>query len=368
MKRRVGSELMILVLVALLAGCSSSPEKDYRAIYSGQIEEPEQGLEVPPGLGKPRVGEQMQIPAIGRERASYSSQQNGDNGQGVLATAENIRFVRQGNMHWLELDMPPAQVWSAARDFLKSLGFEITREDPALGVMETDWQERRERIPGNWLQRVMDSISSTGFRDRYMVRLERMPQGGTRLFISHRGLQEVVSGGDTALDITETAWVPTEPDTELEVELLKRFLISLGTAQDQATRIVAGGGSSQPVKRAQLVEEQGEPVLQVHETFPRTWRRVGLALDRVGVLVEDRNRSEGLYYIKLTDEFMAKEQKGFWASFLEDKEKKAAIQQLLLKVDQQGEITLLRLRDRNNGTIDPTLAKRLLEDMEVHLR
>ncbi|MGD8711604.1 MAG: hypothetical protein PVG50_02100, partial [Thiohalophilus sp.] len=76
----------------------------------------------------------------------------------------------------------------------------------------------------------------------------------------------------------------------------------------------------------------------------------------------------GLYYIKLTDEFLARDQKGFWASLLEDKEKKAAIQQLLLKVDQQGEITLLRLRDRNNGTIDPTLAKRLLEDMEVHLR
>lgn len=367
MKRRVGSELMILALVALLTGCSSSPEKDYRAIYSGQVEEPEQGLEVPPGLGKPRVGEQMQIPAIGREQASYSSRQGGsDSAQDVVATAENIRFVRQGNMHWLELNMPPAQVWGTARDFLKSLGFEITREDPALGIMETDWQKRRERIPGNWLERVMDSLSSTGFQDRYTVRLERMPRAGTRLFISHRGLREdVVSGG--GIDVVQTAWVPTEPDTELEVELLKRFLISLGTAPNQATQIVAGDGS-QLAKRTKLVEEQGDPVLQVHETFPRTWRRVGLALDRVGVLVEDRNRSEGLYYIKLTDEFMAREQKGFWANLLEDKDKKAAIQQLLLKVNQQGAITLLRLRDRNNGTIDPALAKRLLGDMEVHLR
>jgi outer membrane protein assembly factor BamC len=129
---------------------------------------------------------------------------------------------------------------------------------------------------------------------------------------------------------------------------------------------VAGG--EQQTKRTQMMEDQGEPVLQVNETFARTWRRVGLALDRVGVLVEDRNRSDGLYYIKLTDEFMQKEQKGFWARLLEDEDKQAAVRELLLRVSRQGDYTSLRLRNRQDEQIDAALARRLLEDMEVHLR
>lgn len=366
MTRRYGIEMIILVLAAVLLGaCSSSPEKDYRAIYAGQEAAQERSLDVPPELGQPRVGEQMQIPAIGRESASYSGQQGqaGD-GQRVVATAEDVRFVRQGDMHWLELAMPPERVWSAVKEFFQSLGFDITREDPALGVMETSWQERRERVPSNWLVRMMDALSSTGYQDRYRARLERLPQGGTRLFINHRGLEEeIIAGG--GIDVTETAWVPRDPDPGLEAELLQRFLITIGVGEERATRIVSRG---EPPKRTQLTRAQDDPVLKVNETFPRTWRRVGLALDRVGLLVEDRNRSEGLYYIRLTEEFMAKKEKGFWARLFGDEDKKKTVDALLLHVRQQGEVTDIVVRDRNNSKVDPALANRLLEEMEVHLR
>ncbi len=363
MTRRYGYKLIVLALALGLGACAGSPEKDYRAIYSQAEEKEARTLEVPPELGRPQGGVQMQIPSIG-DQARYSGQQDAGATDRVVATSRQARFVREGDMHWLEVTLAPEQVWDAGREFFQSLGFEITREDRQVGVMETNWQERRERVPGNWLAKMLDKFSSSGYQDRYRLRLERLPQGGTRVFISHRGLEEIVTGGGGS-EVVETAWVPREPDPGLETELLQRFLISLGGEAEQAEQIVA---DSEPVKRTRFVQQQDERVLQVNETFARTWRRVGLALDRVGLRVEDRNRSEGSYFIRLTEEFKAKEQKGFWAGLLSDEEQGETVDELLLRVQQQGEVTNIRLRDRDGAQVEPALVKRLLEDIEVHLR
>ena len=47
--------------------------------------------------------------------------------------------------------------------------------------------------------------------------------------------------------------------------------------------------------------EEGNGVLTLDEPFDRAWRRVGLALDRVGFTVEDRDRAKGLYYVRYVD-------------------------------------------------------------------
>jgi outer membrane protein assembly factor BamC len=39
----------------------------------------------------------------------------------------------------------------------------------------------------------------------------------------------------------------------------------------------------------------------VFEPFDRAWRRVGLALDRVGFTVEDRDRQKGQYFVRYAD-------------------------------------------------------------------
>ena len=41
--------------------------------------------------------------------------------------------------------------------------------------------------------------------------------------------------------------------------------------------------------------------MALNDQFDRAWRRVGLALDRVGFTVEDRDRSKGLYFVRYVD-------------------------------------------------------------------
>jgi outer membrane protein assembly factor BamC len=56
------------------------------------------------------------------------------------------------------------------------------------------------------------------------------------------------------------------------------------------------------IERAKLVRaDAGAEKLELTETFDRAWRRGGLALDRVGFTVEDRDRSKGYYFVRYVD-------------------------------------------------------------------
>src|SRR3546814_15229344 len=106
-------------------------------------------------------------------------------------------------------------------------------------------------------------------------------------------------------------------------------MVKLGVAQEQSRALVAAGATKQ-TSRSAVVNNQ--PVVQVDEGFERAWRRVGLALDRVGFTVEDRDRSKGVYFVRYVDqgdEAQAAETKGFLSNLFsfgskDDKAKAAA--------------------------------------------
>ncbi|MEG0447011.1 MAG: outer membrane protein assembly factor BamC, partial [Comamonas sp.] len=69
--------------------------------------------------------------------------------------------------------------------------------------------------------------------------------------------------------------------------------------------------SSAAVARMDTVN--GQPVLQIEEGFDRAWRRVGVALDRTGFTVEDRDRSRGIYFVRYVDPNAKGDSKGFFS-------------------------------------------------------
>lgn len=169
--------------------------------------------------------------------------------------------------------------------------------------METDWAEKRAKVDGgiirNFLSRVLDTVYSTSERDKYRTRLERGAQPGTtEIYISHRGMEEVyterVSAGQA-----DTRWQPRPPDPDLEAEMLRRLMVRFGVDDSRAKAQIAAPPAA---LRATLTRgDDGAGTLALNEQFDRAWRRVGLALDRVGFTVEDRDRSKGLYYVRYID-------------------------------------------------------------------
>ncbi|HLS87382.1 MAG TPA: outer membrane protein assembly factor BamC [Burkholderiales bacterium] len=301
----------------LLAGCGAlSSAADSGIDYKAERTLPP--LEIPPDLTAPSRDPYFELPES-RSSATLSDYQaerkEGRVNTALLPEVKNMRIERAGTERWLVVNEPADKLWPLVKDFWLDAGFLIRREVPEAGVIETDWAENRANIPGGMMRdllgKVFESLHSTAERDKFRTRLERTPDGkGTEIFISHRGVEEVVTGTDN-IGAGETIWQPRPSDPELEAEFLRRLMVRLGADGERAKRLIA----TAPVEdRAALVKSSDGTVrLQVNEPFDRAWRRVGLALDRVGFTVEDRDRQGGVYYVRYADPEAEMEKPGLFS-------------------------------------------------------
>lgn len=294
-----------LALGAVLGACSSlsfelpSKKVDYKS--AGKLP----SLEVPPDLTRPAADDRYVVPDARKGSATYSTytmdrelRPSAGVASGVLPEQSDARVERAGTQRWLVVKGDPAQVWPVVKDFWQETGFVVNLETPEAGVMETDWNENRARVsdPGtirSVLGKLLDSMYSTAERDKFRTRIERGSQAGTtEIYVSHRGMEEVyiTEGKD------QTRWQPRKADPDLEAEMLRRMMLRFGVQEARAKQIVA---ASEAPRAAMATQSNG--VLTVNDQFDRAWRRVGLALDRVGFTVEDRDRSKGIYFVRYID-------------------------------------------------------------------
>lgn len=292
--------LPLLLLTALAAtGCGMMESK--KIDYKSSTKLPT--LEVPPDLVAPTGDNRYAIPdAQGSGAATLSTysqeRKTAPSGaQTLLPQQDKARIERAGTQRWLVVQATPQQVWPVIKDFWQETGFIINLESPETGVMETDWAENRANIPHDAIRRtlgkVLEGLYSTAERDKFRSRIEA-GQGGTEIYLSHRGMMEVYAteGKD------KTVWQPRPSDPELEAEMLRRLMLRFGVEESRAQTLLA---QQQTAEQARIVREAGASLLEVDEPFDRAWRRVGLALDRVGFAVEDRDRSKGAYFVRYID-------------------------------------------------------------------
>lgn len=267
-------------------------------------------LEIPPDLRAPNRDDRFAVPGgaagattlsefnasrAGTTRTSSSTSE-------VLPTVQNARLERAGSQRWLVVQAKPEALWPVVKEFWQESGFLINVDQPDAGVMETDWAENRAKLPldfvRNTLGKVLDQVFSTGERDKFRTRLERGAQPDTtEIYISHRGLLEVVNNQQSG----GTIWQGRPSDPELEAEFLTRLMAHLGVEGTRARTLVSTADAKVPDKARLVRVADGSSVVDVLEPFDRAWRRVGLALDRVGFTVEDRDRSKGYYFVRYVD-------------------------------------------------------------------
>lgn len=228
-------------------------------------------------------------PAAAATGQSVAVNQNGD-----------MRIERQGEQRWIVSSRSPEQLWPLVRQFWLDRGFKLTQEDATAGLIETDWAENRAKLPDDLIRstigRVFESFYSTGERDRFRTRLERSGSG-TEIYVSHRGLEEVYAGRDRD---SGTVWTARPSDPALEAELITRMMVTLGSSPEAAQTAVAGAAPARATK-ARVIAGEPTATMQIDDEFERAWRRVGLALDRSGFTVEERDRTGGTYLVRYVD-------------------------------------------------------------------
>jgi outer membrane protein assembly factor BamC len=332
-------------------------------------------LEVPPDLTQLQRENRYAIPEANRGVATasgYTMRQEARPTTAVVAPSatHDMHVERAGNERWLVVKESPEQLWPQIKDFWQDSGFLISEERPQAGVMETDWAENRAKIPQDFIRstlgKALDSLYSTGERDKFRTRLERRADGSTEIYISHRGMQEVVTGQQQ----DGTMWEPRPSDPGLEAEFLSRLMARLGADKAEAKATVANA-VAQPA-HAKLVKSGGGEYVQVDEAFDRAWRRVGLALDRVGFTVEDRDRSQGLYFVRYVDptEDQKASSKGFFSKLFSSgsKDKAKSAQRYRVSVKETGATSQVAVLDNEGRPESSRTADKILSLLTEQLK
>lgn len=370
--------LAAAAVALVLCGCSGKviegKKIDYKSAGKGKA------LDIPSDLSAPPASDRYNVPESSSGSATYSEYTEGQagkpgepSGAAVLPVGEEtIRVERGGSQRWLVVEAEPDALWPVIREFWQDNGFLIEREEPEIGIMETDWAENRAKIPDSTIRKLLGKVIDGAYtfpeRDKFRTRLERGgTEGTTEVYISHRGAYEVLTSEGRQRSDTKWQMRPTDP--ELEAEFLYRLMGRLGGKQDQ---IDAQKKAPPSELRAELTKNGDTPeALLLRDSFDRAWRRVGLALDRVGFTVEDRDRSKGLYFVRYVDPDNVDEKSESFASKLafwrsSDAAKKQEQYRIsVADADKGSEVRVLNAEGQNANT--PS-ASRILSLLQAELK
>lgn len=357
-------QLTALGLALALGGCSvlESDKVDYR---SSTVKAPP--LVVPPDLTQLSKDSRYTVVDGAVSASGYKSGQAAGTKAPVAAiSVGDVRVERAGSQRWLVVKRPVDTLWEPVKDFWQENGFLLAMDQANLGIMETDWAENRAKIPQDFLRnslgKLLDSLYSTSERDKFRTRLETSANGETEIFISHRGVIEVY----TTERKENTVWQPRPTDPELEAEFLRRLMVTLGSSPEQAKALVAGASNPKPV--ATVTSAEGFPTVQIAEGFDRSWRRVGLALDRTGFTVEDRDRKQGLYFVRYVSTETQAAEPGFFSKLFSGTPKPAQASKFQIAVKSVGEATVVSVRNSEGAPDASASAQRIAKVIADDIR
>lgn len=392
---RLTLQPVLLATLLTISGCSIpflDTSSDYKAAGRARP------LEVPPDLTNISASDAYAIPGAATNYSDYSQSLN-ESGQieneqdKVLPNPDGVRMERAGAQRWLVVNAEPEKVWPVIREFWTDLGFAVQIENPQTGVMETEWVDPSSLDPNDktYLEKFqgwLDKLNSLQNRQKFRTRIDRgVEPGTTEIYMSHRAVSNVPDDGKikvrTIAGEVEMGYAPTKTKRtgseesraiaeDIDAELLRRLMVRLGVEEKKSRTIIA---NASPELRASINKESdGTLSLSTNDAFDRAWRRVGLALDRIGFVVEDRDRSSGIFYVRYTDndiDELPKEKKGlletlkFWGKDKADKDgnqkRKSGDTQYQVRVESSGSSSsLITITDKDGQRERTSTANRII--------
>jgi outer membrane protein assembly factor BamC len=317
--------LLIVSLASVsLLGCKSvatNDTVDYKS--AGAVRGP--NLSYPPDLITAQADRRYIVQDGSATMSEYNAavKKSVQTRKNVMTGIPGMRIARDGERRWLVVDKPAPELYPQIKDFWQENGFLLVIDSPSTGIMETDWAENRAKISQDFIRSfvgsALDSLYDTGERDKYKTRLEVSKPGETEVYITQRGAIEKCTTDSTGNCIS-TIWTARPNDPELEAAFLARLMERLGMTQEMAkAQVAAPLGPKTP--KAKLVQEGVNTAhIEMSTGFDRAWRDTGLALDRSNFTVEDRNRTNGVYYVRYVNPKDLGDTKGFFSNLFSSKD------------------------------------------------
>lgn len=359
----------LFALIFLLTSCSTTEEifdditaPDY--VNSSKAKR----LEIPPDLNELEVNNSYEVPGeaksykdfLNKEQATLENSNNA-NRKKVIENPDGMTIVKSGNLRWLVVEEEPSLLWPHVIEFWEDLGFRILIANKRTGIIETEWMDtsdikldQKEKGALSTFDKWLDSLSGFADKRKFRTRIEIGEEKNTEIYISQRSaeaaadqhtrilrtrssdynpstiykIDEYKSGDDSGKEV-EISEQRELDDYEIDSELLTRLMIKLGATDLYAQEKVS---NPQEIIKAKFNESKDDISITMYDRYERAWRRLGLALDIIGFVTEDKDRSNGIYYVRFSEielptEIKEEEEEGlidsliFWGDDEKDQEK-----------------------------------------------
>ncbi len=357
---------VVLAIASLLTACSSFMDSD-KVNYKTEGGTKVVPLDIPPDLTQLTRDSRYVVPGGAVTASSMAAKPTNPIAATAAKQVNDVRIQRDGKQRWLVVDRSADAVWPIVHGFWKENGFEYVVDQQQIGLLETEWAENRAKIPQDFIRRtlgkVLDGLYSSGERDKFRTRIERNSTGGVDIFVTHRGMTEEYK--DASKTTGGTIWVPRPSDAELEAEFLSRLMVKLGVSADQAKPVAATAETTST--KTTLVTKGDATLLSITDSFDVAWRRVGLALDRTGFTVEDRDRAQGLYFVRYVDS-TPKEEKGFFSKMFSKSAPETGPVKYRIVVRKADAVTEVTVQDASGKVENTPITQRILKLLADDLR
>ena len=334
--------LFLFTSVTVLCSCGTLTTNE-NMDYKSEVTKKSVALDIPPDLSQLNRETRYVLPS-----SSITASSMPTSSITAIPTAtqklNDARIEREGQQRWIVVNRSVEEVWPIIHNFWIEKGFSYVLDDQSLGILETDWAEDRSKLPQDFIRRNLGKIANvladSGYRDKFRTRVDLNSKGETEIFITHRGLIEEYKDAFK----TSTSWKTRPRETELEIEFMRLLMIKIGTSQP-TTKLEASLSSTPPISRADIQLVDGINKIVIQESFDVAWRRIGLALDRTGFTVEDRDRLQGTYFVRFVDS--TPDDRGFFARIFSKSKPVAGPVKYRLKILGVENKTLVNIQNAN---------------------
>lgn len=306
-------------------------------VVNYQSDDSVDSLVIPPDLTKPS-SQGMFIENVGVVDNSYKTTE-----------VQNVEVKRDSLRRWLLVDIPPSEVWPLSKEFFRSFGFKIEKENQKIGILETDYLEIDTNVPDKSLGAIRAGLSKLlntqyglPIADKYRIRVESLDDPNqSEVYLTLTSIGEVVQG-------ELRVWQTREKDVELETEMLLHLMVFLGSNRSQAISKIQASNEKIESPVSVIKSESGYATLVFPYNKKQAWRYLGWALDELDVDIEDRDVIDGSYFINITKD------KGFFSKFLSTVSSSQTYQLIVKQLDESySQVIFVDLSEENEqDTID----------------
>ena len=289
------TNFLILVLISLFVASCSKVTDPVKKIGLGsrlvnyEVDENVDSLVIPPDLTAPSSqGAFTEVIKVNDDRS-------------VLKKVQNVEVMRDKYRRWLLVDLPPAEVWTLSKEFFRSYGFTIEKENSKIGLLETDYLEIETNVPDKSLGAIRAALSKVlktqyglPIADKYRIRVEPTTNPlESEVYLTLSSIGEVVNGGTRV-------WQSREKDVELETEMLLQLMVFLGNDRGDSISKIQSNVEEQKTVVSVVLSDTGYASLVFPFGKNESWKLLGWALDELNIDIEDRDSLESSYFINVT--------------------------------------------------------------------